>query len=86
MNLFTLLGLRIQLEKEAAFLIDDPFPVGRREPDVVVLPVGHLGYGLGVGVVHEQVHDHVPVRCEIDLVPDPHREDVLRIVVCNLND
>ena len=56
-------------------------PVGTGELDIVVGVVCNLGDLAAGGIYAEEVHRHVPVRGEIDLLSDPHREYVLRIVL-----
>ena len=65
----------------AAVLENDPFAVGARELDVILLEIGDLGGLSGLGVVDEDVHPVVAVRDEEDLVANPHGHDVLCVVV-----
>ena len=61
----------------AAFLKHDGVAVGRGELDVEVGEVGHfLGFACE-GVVGEEIHGHIAVGDEENLVADPHRGDVL---------
>ena len=80
-NLDGLAVLRVQPVQPAAVLEDDGLAVGGGELHVVLLEVRHLLRLLRLGIVHEQVHDHVAVGGEEDLVADPHREDVLGYVI-----
>ena len=80
-NLDGLAVLRVQPVQPSTILEDDGLAVRGRELDIVVLEVRHLLGLLRLRIVHEQVHDHVPVRGEEDLIADPHGEDVLCVVV-----
>ena len=55
--------------------------VGARELDVKFLEISHFLCFTALDVIAEQVHRHVPVGSEEDLVPYPHGEDVLRVVI-----
>ena len=72
-----LAGLRVQPVQPASVLEDDGLAVGGGELHVVLLEVGDFLGLLRLRIVHEEVHDHVAVGSEEDLVADPHREDVL---------
>ena len=83
-DLLGLLRGRIQLVQETALLEDHYLSVGAGELDVEVREIRDLRRGLRGSVVHEYVHVHVAVGCEVYLVSDPHREDILGGVVSNL--
>ena len=71
---------------DVAAVLEDHEAVGGvgRELAVVFGEGGHLAALLRAGVVHEQVHRAVAVGEVVDLVADPHREDVLGVVVGDL--
>ena len=78
-----LLGLfrgGIELVDVSAVLEDDVLAVCAGELDVEVLEIRDLGGRAALGVIHEEVHAHVPVGREEHLVAYPHREDVLGVV------
>ena len=81
LHLLRLFRLRIQLIQETALLEDDPVAVRTGEFHVVIRKVGHLLHLAALRVIDEEVHHPVAVREEKDLVADPHRENVLRLVV-----
>ena len=63
----------------------EDYPVLRagRELAVILGEIGDLACLLAAGVIDEEVHRPVAVREVVDLIPHPHREDVLGVVVCD---
>ena len=80
-DLLSLLGGRIEFIEEATLLEHHQLTVGAGELDIEVIEVRHLRRNLCLGVVHEYIHVHVTVGSEIDLIADPHGEDVLGGIV-----
>ena len=85
-DLLGLLRGGIELVEVATLLEDHQLAVGAGELHVEVIERGNLGRGLCLGVIDKDVHRHVAVRGEIDLIADPHREYVLSGVVGDLLD
>ena len=85
-DLLSLLRRRIEFIEETSLLEDDELAVGAGELDVEIREVGDLRGSLRGSVVHEYVHVHVAVGHEIDLIADPHREDILCSIVSDLLD
>ena len=81
MDLLGLLGRGIELVEEASLFEDDQLSVGAGELHVEVVELGDLRSGLGLRVIDEDVHGHVTVGGEVDLVSHPHGEYVLGDVV-----
>ena len=77
-------GLDIIFVDVAAVLEDDILLRIRGEFAVVLGEVGDFARLAREGVVAEEVHRPVTVGEVVDLVADPHREDVLRVVVGDL--
>ena len=80
-NLLRLAAFRIEFVKVTAMLIDNHLSIRTGELHIIVRVIGHLFGFSGFGVVHKQVHGHIPIRSEKDLVANPHREDILSHVV-----
>ena len=75
-----LLG-RIQFINVTAILKYDRLAIAAGEFTIIFCEVGHLAGLFRLGVIGEKIHRVVTVREEIDLVANPHREDVLCLVV-----
>ena len=65
----------------SSVLEDDPVLGEGGELAVVLGEVGNFLSLLGGCIIAEEVHDLIAVGEEVDLVPYPHREDVLGVVV-----
>ena len=83
-NLAVISGGGVQLVQPAAVFKHDGLAVGGRELYVIFLEVGNLAGGAGAGVIGEQVHHHISVAGEENLVSYPHGEDILGGVVGNV--
>ena len=82
-HFLTLSGLDGVLVDVTAVLEDDIVLRIGRELAVVFLEIGDLAGLFGLRVIDEQVHDAVSVGEIVDLIADPHGEDVLGIVVAD---
>ncbi len=66
--------------QRAELLVDDDPGPGGRSLDVQALVLDHLRHLPAAGVVREQAHGAASVGEEIDLVPDPHGVEVVRVL------
>ena len=80
-DLLRLAALRIEFVEITAMLIDNHLTIRAGELYVIVGVIGHLFGFASLGVVDKQVHGHIPIRREKDLVANPHRKDILSLVV-----
>ena len=83
-HLLTFAGLHVVLVDVTAVLENDVLLAERGELAVIFREVRDLARLLGLRVVDEEVHGAVAVGEVIDFVADPHREDVLGVVVRDL--
>ena len=72
---------RIHLIDIASILENDRIAEAAREFHVVLSEVRHLTCLFSLRIVNEQVHRVIPIRKEIDLITNPHRKDILRLIV-----
>ena len=75
---------RIHFIDIASILENDRIPEAAREFHVVLGEVRHLTCLFCLRIVNEQVHRVIPIRKEIDLITNPHRKDILRLIVRNI--
>ena len=80
-HFLALAGLDVVLVDVAAVFEDHVVLRVGGELAVVFREVGDLADLLGLGVEDEEVHGPVAVGEEVDLIADPHREDVLGVAV-----
>ena len=81
MNLFRLTSLRVQTIKITSMFINNGIAVRARELYVIIRIVRNLLGLSGFGVIDKQIHRHVTVGRKEDLIPDPHRENILSHVI-----
>ena len=85
-DLFGFLCGRIEPIDIAGIFEDDQLPVRAWELDIIFDEVGYLRGRFCFCIVDKEVHRPVAVGEEIDFVADPHREDVLCMIVRDVLD